>query len=150
MGPSSSAVLPFPPSENCRWPSVLSNTWLPPPGQSLTRRTSGKERNRMLIESEFVTWISETKGLYSAWTLAYCSSWQLGNLLPSAGHPLPPSGSQSANPASCLLCDSVRGSQAVHVTGPVHPGFAKTVPARGLLRVVVGKREASTTLLLLR
>lgn len=43
----------------------------------------------------------------------------------------------------------MRGSQAVHGTDPIHPGFAKTVPARGLLQVVVGKREASTTVLLL-
>lgn len=63
----------------------------------------------MLIESEFVMWIKETKGLCSARTRVYCSSWQLGNIPPSASHPLPPSASQPVNPASCLLCDSVRG-----------------------------------------
>lgn len=101
---------------------------MPPPGQWLTRRTSGKGGNCVLIQSEFVMWINETKGLCSARTLAYCSSWQLGNPPPSASHSLPPSASQPANPASCLLCESVGGCQAVHVTDPACPGFPRTMP----------------------
>lgn len=63
----------------------------------------------MLIERQFVMWIKETKGLCSARTSVYCSSWQLGNLLPSASHPSPPSANQPATLAPCLLCDSLGG-----------------------------------------
>lgn len=96
----------------------------------------------MLIESEFVTWIQETKGLCSSGTRVYCPCWQLGNLPPSAIHPLPPSVSQPAIPASCLLCDSVGwGAQAAHVTDPIYSGFAKTMPERGLQQVVWGSEK---------
>ena len=94
----------------------------------------------MLIEGEIVTWIKETKGLCSVRTRVYFSSWQLGSPLPSASHPLPPSASQPANPASCLLCDSVGGvRQSTLPIQSIHPGFAKTMPERGLLQVVAGK-----------
>lgn len=96
----------------------------------------------MLIESEFVMWIKETKGLCSSRTSVYCPSLQLSNLPPSATRPLPPSVSQPAFPASCLLCDSVGwGTQAVHVTDPIYPGFAKTMPERGLQQVVWGSEK---------
>lgn len=63
----------------------------------------------MLIGSESVMWIKKTKGSCSARTSVYCFSWQLGNLLPSASHPLPPSANQPAILAPCLLCDSLGG-----------------------------------------
>lgn len=88
--PSSSGPPSSPPPETCSWPATLSKAMMPPPGQSSTG-TSGKERTHMLIEREFVMWIKETKGLCSARTSVYCSSWQLGNLLPSASHHLPTS-----------------------------------------------------------
>lgn len=68
-----------------------------------------QERGALDADFEIVLWIKETKGLCSARTRVYCSSWQLGSLPPSASYPLLPSASQSANPASCLLCDSLGG-----------------------------------------
>lgn len=113
--------------EDCRWPSLLANTLMPPPGQSVTRGTLRGGRNHADGICHMDQW---DKRLMFCWTQACCSSWQLGNLPPSASHPLPPSASQPANPPSCLLCDSVRGSQSVHVTDPTYPWFAKTVPER--------------------
>lgn len=101
----------------------------------------------MLIKNEFVMWIKEIKGLCFARTRVYCSSWQLGNLPPSASYPLPPSAGQPAIPASCLLCVSVGlvrggvGSQAVHVADSVYPGFVKTMTEWGVLQVVWGSEK---------
>lgn len=108
----------------------------------------------MLIENEFVMWIKEIKGLCFARTRVYCSSWQLGNLPPSASYPLPPSAGQPAIWASCLLCVWVewvgRGSQAVHAVYSVYSCFAKTVIEWGRGAVGgVGKWGTATTLTLL-
>lgn len=64
----------------------------------------------MLIVREFVMWIKKTKGLCSARPSVDCFSWQLGNLLPSASYPLPPSANQPVILAPCLLCDSLGGA----------------------------------------
>lgn len=112
------------------------------------KQGGAQERGALDADWKIVLWIKETKGLCSARAGAYCSSWQLGSLPPSANYPLPPSARQPANPASCLLCDSLQGVQAVPRTDPIHPGFAKTMPESGLLQVVVGKWETATTIAL--
>lgn len=87
------------------------------------------------MESEIVTGIEETKGSCLGFT-APLGNWAAFHHLPATPcrHLL---ASQPIQLPAC--CVTQWGESAVHVTDPIHPGFAKTMPERGLLQVGVGK-----------